>query len=85
MRTMAEIAQEAMEIQDASNIIAIANGLSNVTKELLHEHNLSHDEIATHPITTLWVSKLICMNSNRTDTNFAEDYCKVNDIIQGIE
>lgn len=81
--TLKELAQEALAIQDACNLVAVAKGFAEAMKSLKNDHGLDTDEIRQHPITTLWVSKLESLNAMRTTNEFHTDYIAVCKLAQG--
>lgn len=63
MRTLKQLAQEALDVQDASNILGVTLGAHNAAVELQEalaaaQEPCSTDDIAHHPITRLWASKI---------------------------
>ena len=63
MKTLPQLAADALQMQDACNPIALANAIGHVVNDLraaLKEANLpnDHDAIASHPIYRLWVGKI---------------------------
>lgn len=65
------IYNEAILVQDASNIIAVSKLLSDVTLELRHDDFLGSRELTEHPAVVLIVSKL----STMVDTDNLTVYC----------
>jgi hypothetical protein len=62
-RTMAKMAQEAIDIQNACNIRGLSKGYAKVIDELaerLQEDKVafSNSDLARHPISQMWASKL---------------------------
>jgi hypothetical protein len=55
---LAQLAQQAIDVQNACNPIAIANGMVNAMQELRKLGIVGSEELATHPVTQLWVAKL---------------------------
>jgi hypothetical protein len=63
MRTLKQLAQEALDIQDACNPIGLSNGIGRAMSDLmdlLRKTNQRNDTavICSHPIFVLWASKL---------------------------
>lgn len=56
--TLAELAREAMRVQDACNLLAVARRFAAVTKELDALLGLGTDALRAHPIVRAWVDKL---------------------------
>jgi hypothetical protein len=63
-RTMRELAQEAIDIQNACNGIGVAQGFARSMLEL-HEllNKTQYVRVSDHPVWCLWVSKLHDMGS----------------------
>jgi hypothetical protein len=58
-RTIKELAQEALNVQHASNLSGVVHGWSRSITELRELlHNPGTDEINHHPINKLWASKV---------------------------
>lgn len=57
MRTLKELAQEALDIQTACNLCGLAQSFARMMKEL-GEHVKGTDALNTHAITRLWVDKM---------------------------
>ena len=63
MRTLKDLAAEALAVQDASNIFGITNSYAKALwdlKKALEAENkpCGSDDINVHPINHLWVSKI---------------------------
>ena len=56
-RTLHELAQEAVNVQNACNFIALANGMARAMTDL-RGHGYEGDALTNHPIALLWVDKL---------------------------
>ena len=66
MKTVKQLADDAIHVQDACNLIAVANSFANVTKEVRDRlaesgQESGTDAIRNHPIVQLWASKIIEM------------------------
>jgi hypothetical protein len=62
MRTIAELAKEACEVQDACNLRAVARGLVRATDDL-DALGIAGDALREHPVTRAWVDKLASLAS----------------------
>jgi hypothetical protein len=60
MRTLQELAQEAIDIQNACNPLGLSKGYAKALQELreLLEQQGYTDVLCKHPINQLWASKL---------------------------
>jgi hypothetical protein len=56
-RTIQELAQEAVFVQNACNFIAVVNGMQRAMADL-RAHGITGDALTNHPIALLWVDKL---------------------------
>lgn len=62
MRSLSELAREAIQIQDACNLSGLVHGWSRSVTELRKNlPDASTERINTHPINRLWVSKLFSL------------------------
>jgi hypothetical protein len=59
-RTLAQLAQEALDVQDACNLSGVALGFGRAMADL-RQHVGGGDAIRQHPITLLWIDKLADM------------------------
>lgn len=60
-RTLEELAQEALRVQDACNLSGVVHGFSRAMHDLfdtLHAQGAGTDEINRHPIAQAWASKV---------------------------
>ena len=69
-RSMKELAREALDVQNASNLTAVAKSFAAAMVRLRRLGN--GDDQRFHPITILWVSKIsdLSNNPNSDDTLF---------------
>lgn len=80
-RTLAQLAKEAIDLQDACNplglSIAYAQSLSELADLLRQAGNFSTDLLRFHPINRMWAYKL-CDLAQADDENFSRAYqaCK---------
>jgi hypothetical protein len=61
-RTIQELANEAIQVQDACNLTAVANGLARATKAL-KEHGFYSP---AHPILQLWADKIASLTNTQS-------------------
>jgi hypothetical protein len=59
MRTLKQLAQDALNVQDASNLMGVVISFNNAMVELRRIYPSEGTEfINTHPIAQLWIDKL---------------------------
>jgi hypothetical protein len=58
MRTLQQLAQEALDVQNACNPRAVARGLVRALDDLDALKNLGTDALCAHAVTRAWVDKL---------------------------
>lgn len=75
-RTLAQLAKEAVDVQDTVNLLGVSKSFAKAMLDLNHYVSGSV-ELRTHFITCLWVSKLASLNGGFYDHNFsaAYDWC----------
>jgi len=56
-RTLAQLARESLDVQDACNLCGVAHSFARAMSDL-GEHTRSTDERNTHPIAVLWADKI---------------------------
>ena len=86
MKTMKQLADDAIHVQDACNLIAVANSFASVTKEVRDRlaesgQECGTDAIRNHPIVQLWADKIYDMAGRPHDpVRFSEIYFAVEQI-----
>jgi hypothetical protein len=88
MKTIQELAKEALDVQDACNLRAVVRGLSRVMDDLwkiADEEKHGSDWVHHHPIVTMWIDKLAHLNGSQQNfgTKLDAAYDQVNAIIKG--
>ena len=58
MRTMAQLAEEAIQVQDACNLTAVVKGMDRAIASLRELGVTGTDEIREHFVTRLWAAKV---------------------------
>lgn len=58
MKTIPELCTEALEIQDACNLYALAHRFSGVLSDLRANGVYDSESLRSHPVTVLWVNKI---------------------------
>lgn len=72
MSTLKSLAQEAINVQDASNLCGLAQRFAEVCVDLMRSGPLGTNEVNEHPIVTLWLSKMCSLNG--MDTGYGTKY-----------
>jgi|SRR5271170_8115607 len=84
--TYQQLAQQSLDVQDASNLSGVAHSFSKAMDALwaearLHGHGTAW--INQHPIVTLFIDKLASLNGSQGDSSVVfSAYDKVRDILQ---
>lgn len=84
MRTLKQLAQEALDVQDACNLCGVAQSFARAMIDL-GEHTRGTDERNMHPISVLWADKIAhltgtqCLGCNVV----LKAYDAVRDIVEG--
>jgi hypothetical protein len=58
MKTMQQLAQDALDVQDACNLLAVVNGMSRALDNLRELGVCGTDELRSHPVAALWADKI---------------------------
>jgi hypothetical protein len=58
MKTLQQLAEEALAVQDACNLSGVAHGFARAISNLRELENLSTDALNRHPICILWADKI---------------------------
>lgn len=84
-RTLADLAREAVSVQDACNLSGVAQGFAKVMLELCELVPEGTRARNTHPITRLWVDKLASLAGCQDlgNENVMEAYREVERIMKG--
>jgi len=85
MRTLKELAQEALEIQNACNLCGLAQRFAKVMIEL-GEYTNGTEARNTHPIVSLWLDKFNSLNKVSIDgiNALSKDYEYVEYLAKGL-
>ena len=71
MRTLQQLAQEAIDVQDACNLSGVLRSMTDIVFETLwpiaHETGKGTDWVNQHPIVSLFLSKLSSLNRTQGD------------------
>ena len=78
MRTIKELAQEAIDVQSGCNLTGIAYSFAEALKDLRviarAEGWESTDKLNRHPICVLWSSKIASLTYSDSSTEFSQAY-----------
>jgi len=66
MRTIKTLAQESLDVQDACNLCAVAQGFARCMSDLLKHDLGGTDATNTHPIALLWADKIAHLTGTQT-------------------
>lgn len=85
-RTLAQLAKEAIEIQDACNPLGLTKAYARAIQELYEIHNrqIGTDDLNHHPINKMWIHKLASLayiDIAVSDNTFSEAYSWCNNEI----
>jgi len=64
-RTLAQLAREALNVQDACNLCGVAHSFARAMSDL-GAYTRSTDERNTHPIAVLWADKIAHLTGMQT-------------------
>lgn len=74
MKSLKQLAQDALDVQDACNLSGVVHGFSRFMTELNEAlPNLGTDRRNNHPLVRLWVDKLAHLSGLQTLTGVAGD------------
>ncbi len=71
-RTLADLAREALTVQDACNLSGVAHGFSRAMTDL-RRLGMGTDECNRHPIAVLWADKIAHLTGTQRDDGTALD------------
>ena len=78
-RTWKQLANEAIQVQDACNLSGVIHSFSNTIREvrelLENEGTLSTDIVNKHPICVLYSSKIASLTGSEIGRSFHDAYC----------
>lgn len=84
MRTIKELAKEALDVQDACNLSAVVHTFSKVVtelRELMRDvGTFSTDNFNRHPIIIMYSSKIASLCGSENATEFSSAYAWVEDM-----
>ena len=77
MRTIQELAQQAIDVQNACNLLGVLHGMVTMMGELREhlekEGNFSTDKLNRHPIVQVWADKVASLANVQGYSNHALD------------
>ncbi len=68
MKTIQELAKEAIDVQDACNLSGVARSFARVMSDL-REHGMGTSEANYHPIARAWIDKMASLAGIQHYTN----------------
>jgi len=84
MRTIKQLAKEALDVQDACNLSGVVHSFSTVCTELRdimrEEGKFSTDNFNRHPIVIMYSSKIASLCGSESAVEFSRAYGWVKDI-----
>ena len=81
MKNLKELAQDALDVQSASNLSGVVKGFDRAIADLRsHIPDISTDKLNVHPICILWASKIASLTQCETGLNFTHAYDWVYDM-----
>lgn len=78
-KTLAELAREALAVQDACNLCAVAQGFARAMLDLA-EHTSGTDERNCHPIAVVWADKIAHLTHTQYSWDSMTTYGEVHDL-----
>ncbi len=88
MKTIKDLAQEAINVQDACNLSGVVHGFSRAITDLRahleQEPGFSTDKLNTHPICILWSDKIASLTGSTSDAIFGQAYRTCQDLCQDL-
>ena len=80
MRTIRELAKEAIEVQNASNLSGCVHSFSKAMTELRENADMegwaSTEKINTHPVTIVWTGKITDLSGLTLDKAGTDKFLK---------
>jgi hypothetical protein len=78
-RTLAALANEAIQVQDACNLSGVAHGFARAMSDLM-DHTNGTEERNHHPIAILWADKIASLTGTQRSWDSMAIYSKVHDL-----
>lgn len=83
MRTLAQLAQEALNVQDACNLCGVAQGFARAMVDL-GAYTSGTAERNNHPVAVLWADKIASLTGIQSFNDTASDaYAKCQELSRG--
>jgi hypothetical protein len=88
MKTLKELAQESLDVQNASNLSGVVHGFSRAITDLRahleSEPGFSTYKLNVHPICQLWSDKIASLTNTQSFNDVTADaYMAVRKIVEG--
>lgn len=85
MKTLKDLAQDALFVQDACNLSGVVHSFSRAMTDLrANLPNASTDEINQHPIAVMYSSKIQSLTDSDSALTFSRAYNKVCEIAEKV-
>jgi len=85
MKTLKDLAQDALFVQDACNLSGVVHSFSRAMTDLrANLPNASTDEINQHPIAVMYSSKIQSLTDSDSTLTFSRAYNKVCEIAEKV-
>ena len=84
---LAKLAKEAIDVQDACNLLAVVNGMSRAIKTLRETLLCDWADVDAHPITRLWADKVAHLTGLQSDgriMKLSAAYVEVYKLVAGV-
>jgi len=84
MRTMAQLAEEAMQVQDACNLSGVVKGMDRAIASLRELGVTGTDQIREHFVTRLWAAKVadLCGFYSFSENPFSDAWMKCQAVVE---
>lgn len=73
MKTLPELAQEALDTQNASNLAGLATTFTRVVADIRKIYP-TNQVWQRHPIIKVWLDKMTSLSGMQTDINYSHEY-----------
>lgn len=84
MKTGQQLAQDALDMQDACNLLGLINALPKVAEQVRQVFEEDNGTLRHNPIIKLWLHKMVDLTVEKThDTDFSRAFFEVSDLAEG--
>lgn len=81
-KSMKDLCEMALNVQNAVNLVAIVKSYDRALEDL-RDLGIDRSELASHPVSVLFASKIASLTNSEDTATFSKAYNEAMDIVEG--